>query len=273
VPVVLVDATLSPTSRRISAAGRLFYRSVYSNISKIMAISESDAERFRQTVPGHPSITISGDTRFDRVMERKRLSGEIGFSLPHDGRKIVICGSTWPRDESRLLPALSSLMSSRSDLYTIIAPHEPHPDRIAELTRWAETTGLSVGYASRGLSDPPPRVVLIDTVGVLAEAYRLGDVAYVGGSFSTGVHSVIEPAIEGLPVVFGPVHGNSFEAIRLQESGAGFAVENEDDIRDRLARLLDDDAARERAGDQARRYVESQLGATEKCVAAISEYL
>ena len=78
----------------------------------------------------------------------------------------------------------------------IIAPHDPLPERIDELSRWARSSDLSIGYVSKGVGDPPPRVLLVDTIGILAEVYRLGDAAYIGGAFSTGVHSVIEPAIE-----------------------------------------------------------------------------
>lgn len=273
IPVALIDATLSPSSRRNSASGRAFYRTVYSNINTILAISESDAARFRNTVPDHPSIAVTGDTRFDRVMERKLLKGEIGFDLPRTDRKILICGSTWPRDERHLLPALERLMAAHSDLTVILAPHEPLPERVAALTRWAEAAGHRVSRVSEGVGSDPARIVLLDTVGILAEVYRLGDAAYVGGAFSTGVHSVIEPAIEKMPVLFGPRHENSFEAIRLTEAGAGFAVSGQDDIYDTLERLLYDRPALAAAGEAAARYVQSQLGATEKCMAAIGGYL
>jgi 3-deoxy-D-manno-octulosonic-acid transferase len=273
IPVALIDATLSPSSSRNSRVGRSFYRSVYSNIQKILAISETDATRFREVVSDHPHISVTGDTRFDRVMERKLLKGEIGFDLPREGRKIIICGSTWPRDENHLLPALESLMQTHPDLTAVIAPHEPAPERVASLVRWAKQAGLSQTRVSKGIRGTPPRVVLLDTVGILAEVYRLGDVAYIGGSFSTGVHSVIEPAIEKMPVLFGPVHDNSFEALRLIECGAGFAVANGRDIRSHLEDLLYDKSALRRAGEAAARYVQSQLGATEKCMAAIEEYL
>jgi 3-deoxy-D-manno-octulosonic-acid transferase len=273
VPIALIDATLSPSSRRTTGTGRSFYRSIYESIGNILAISESDARRFRDAVPDHPSIAVTGDTRFDRVMERKQIAGYVGFDLLGEGRKIVVCGSTWPRDELRLLPALAHVMKSDPNVYAIVAPHEPHPERIAELTDWARSQGLTVGAVSGGLGDPPPRVTLIDSVGILAETYRMGDVAYIGGSFSTGVHSVIEPAIEGLPVLFGPVHDNSFEALRLIDAGAGVCVGTADDIRIHIERLLYDSDALSAAGDAARRYVESQLGATEKCVAALREYL
>jgi 3-deoxy-D-manno-octulosonic-acid transferase len=108
---------------------------------------------------------------------------------------------------------------------------------------------------------------------VLAEAYRAAHVAFVGGAFSTGVHSVIEPAIAGIPVVFGPRHDNSFEAQRLIELGGAFAVSNAAEARAVLDRLAGDRPAREAAGTAARAYVESQLGATEKCMAAITPWL
>ena len=101
----------------------------------------------------------------------------------------------------------------------------------------------------------------------------MGDIAFVGGGFSTGVHSVIEPAIEGMPVLFGPFHDNSFEALRLIDAGAAYSVESAADIRTTLEYLLTDQTARAAAGRAALAYVESQLGATEKCVAAIEQYL
>jgi 3-deoxy-D-manno-octulosonic-acid transferase len=189
------------------------------------------------------------------------------------GRSVVICGSTWPRDEARLLPALAEIMAADPNIFAVIAPHEPHAERVAALSSWAELSGFSVARASGVVAEPHPRVVLIDTVGILAESYRMGDVAFVGGGFSTGVHSVIEPAIEGLPVLFGPAHENSFEALCLRDAGAGFAVDRAADVRDTLNRLLTDKEVCNAAGDAARAYVESQLGATEKCVAAIEEYL
>ena len=115
--------------------------------------------------------------------------------------------------------------------------------------------------------------MIVDRVGVLAEAYRFADVVYVGGAFTTGVHSVIEPAIAGVPVVFGPRHDNSFEAVTLLARGAATTVSTEDECYAALRHWLTDDAARARAGVAAIAYVESQLGATEKCVAALLPYL
>jgi len=265
---VLIDATLSPTSKRLSGAGRFFYRSIYRSIDRILAISESDAARFAESVE-KSRVGVSGDTRFDRVMERWEQRTEIGFSLDGNG-PVIVAGSTWPADERVILSPLARLMKDNDSIRLILAPHEPLPGRVNDLVDWANTEGLSVSRASDGKAS---RVLIIDTIGILAEVYRLGDVAYIGGSFSTGVHSVIEPAIAGLPVVFGPVHENSFEALRLIEEGAGFVARNEREAGDHLSRLTADEAARRAAGENARAYVASQIGATEKCVAIIEEWL
>lgn len=272
VPMVLIDATLSPSSHRLSPAGRWFYRPLYEALDKILAISSDDAARFALSAPAHPCVRVAGDTRFDRVMERWNERGVTGFEIARDADTlVVIAGSTWPRDEAHLLPALARLLGERANVVAVLAPHEPEAERVEQLCAWARSAGLSVRRASA--PPGPARVVVIDSVGVLAEAYRMADLAYVGGSFSTGVHSVIEPAIAGLPVLFGPVHDNSHEALQLCARGGGFPVTDVGQIHARLAALLDHPEDRRRSGEAARAYVTSQLGATAKCVAEMEEFL
>ncbi|HEX5133587.1 MAG TPA: glycosyltransferase N-terminal domain-containing protein [Candidatus Krumholzibacteria bacterium] len=271
VPVVLIDATLSPSSGRLRAPAGWIYRDVYRRIARILAISPDDAARFARCAPEHEGIAVTGDTRFDRVMERWNQRAATAINLVDDGTPTLLAGSTWPADEVHLLPALRGLLDEHPGLRAVLVPHEPAPAHVASLLQWASDAGAS----ARRLSEPArgEHVVVVDSVGVLAEAYRLAHVAYVGGAFSTGVHSVIEPAIAGVPIVFGPRHDNSFEARRLVELGGGFPASDAAGIRAVFGRLLSDEAARRAAGDAARAYVESQLGATEKCMAAILPYL
>jgi 3-deoxy-D-manno-octulosonic-acid transferase len=273
VPMALIDATLSPSSHRLSPLGRGLYRDLYARIDRILAISEDDAARFVRSVPGHAAISVAGDTRFDRVMERWETRSRDALALPGDGRLTLIAGSTWPPDEARLLPAVARLLREREDLRFVVVPHEPLPAHVDALRRWAAGEAFSVRAAGEGPVPPATRVVVVDAVGVLAEAYAHAHVAYVGGAFSTGVHSVIEPAIAALPVVFGPRHDNSFEASQLVARGAAASIRDAGEAYTQLRRFLFDAAARERAGRAARAYVESQLGATEKCMAALSRWL
>lgn len=273
IPTVLIDATLSPSSKRLTGPGRAFYRSIYSALDHILAISTDDADRFQRTLPGHEHIAVTGDTRFDRVMERWQHRAGTGVDLGSGDGQVIIAGSTWPRDEAHLLGALRTVLSRDASRRLIIAPHEPSEEHLRPLEQWAGEAGLSCRRATQGPGGTGERVVIIDTVGILAEAYRLGNIAFIGGAFSTGVHSVIEPAIAGLPVLFGPLHDNSFEALQLIERGGGFAVASEDEITARIIALLDDPAALAGAGAAAREYVETQLGATEKCMEVIRQYL
>jgi 3-deoxy-D-manno-octulosonic-acid transferase len=271
IPILLIDATLSASSRRLSLAGRWLYRDVYRRIDRILAISDDDARRFAESVPGHGHIGVTGDTRFDRVMERWRARRGEGLDFLNDGAPTLIAGSTWPPDEARLLPAVARLLREHTALRFVVVPHEPTPEHADTLRRWAADAGFSAATVSAGAAGA--RVVIVDVVGILAEAYRAARVAYVGGGFTTGVHSVIEPAIAGIPVLFGPRHHNSFEALQLVARGGAVAIRTDDDTYAALTRYLTDDAAREAAGRAARAYVESQLGATEKCMAALVPYL
>src|SRR5690606_19402418 len=107
--------------------------------------------------------------------------------------------------------------------------------------------------------------VLVDRVGVLADLYALADAAYVGGGFGDrGLHSVIEPAALGVPVVFGPRHGNAREAGELAKHGGGFIVRDADELGAVLVRLLRDGTSRDEAGRRAAGYVTSRLGGAER---------
>jgi len=273
-PVVLVDATLSETSRRHSKPGRAFYSSVYEKLNKILAISEADADRFLACVPDHPRVAVLGDTRFDRVLERRRSSGE---TLLRKQGLMILAGSTWPKDEIHLLGALARIARDHPSVLVVLAPHEPAPERIEALLSWAREQGLSAatltGHRKQTPGETSHRVLIVDSVGMLAELYRFADAAYVGGSFSTGVHNVIEPAIMGIPVVFGPVHKNSFEALELLRREGAVAAENEERIWSALDGWVSDPDRRARVGANARGYVESQLGATERYVRELREYL
>ena len=276
-PTVLIDATLSETSKRNTALAKRFYRAVYSKLDKILAISDADRRRFLECVPDHPCVMAVGDTRFDRVMERKRDRKDTKPRIDKKGRLTLMAGSTWPKDEANILGPLARLAKADPGTLLVIAPHEPALERVEALLTWSRGHGLRAVRLSEQASGNPhdggEHVVIVDSVGVLAELYEDADIAYIGGSFSTGVHNVIEPAIMGIPVLFGPVHKNSFEALELLRYGAAIEVNTETETFDALAGLVKDHDKRTDMGRRARAYVESQLGATERCYEAIREYL
>lgn len=271
VPALLIDGTLSSGSLRFSRPGRAFYRPVYRALDAILAISKADAARFRSSCPDHPSITVTGDTRFDRVAQRKQRPLE--FPVSTGGKTVFIAGSIWPEDEARILPALGKIAGEHEELILVLAPHEPTPEHVRSLVEWARSRELSVELLGTLAEGTAARVIVVDTVGVLAELYRIADIAYVGGSFSSGVHNVIEPAIMGIPVLFGPAHSNSFEALELIDRGGAVAIASAEDAGREFGALVREPHARVTMGKKAAAYVDTQLGATERCWQALAPHL
>ena len=278
IPQILVSGTLSPGSKRLSRPARGFYAEVYSRLTAIAAISDEDRDRFlhRARAGGGPEIITAGDTRFDQVCRRIDTSTvTLPRPLLEDRRRFIIGGSTWPKDEEIVIPSFARLLAGRSDIGLVIAPHEPTPERLAEIEASLAAQGLGRILLSEieetGAIESP--VIIADGIGYLAELYRAGYIAYVGGSFTTGVHNVMEPAVLGLPVFFGPRIDNSYEARRLVSIGSGRIVERPEDFEMGAAALLDDPAQRDRLGRAGADFIRNHCGAAERCVDLIEKHV
>jgi 3-deoxy-D-manno-octulosonic-acid transferase len=146
----------------------------------------------------------------------------------------------------------------------LLVPHETGEQQLQTLTTAIRLPWLR--YTQAASSQPADaRVMILDTMGMLSQIYRYGQVAYVGGGFGAGVHNTLEPAAHGLPVIFGPRHHKFIETARLQQQGGGFALQRPQDFAPCLKRLLDDER-RQAAGRAARACVESLAGATDRIV-------
>lgn len=219
---------------------------------------------------GVERATVSGDTRFDRVAEIVRNSDVLPIAQGFRGSNTtLICGSTWPADEDLLNEAFRLLGKAPK---CIVAPHELSEQHLTAsaqtfpkpLARWSELEGTTESNIANVIGTEAQGTLLVDRMGLLARLYRYGDVAYVGGGFGEGIHSLLEPAAWGLPVIFGPRHQKFNEAKGLIASGGGFAVNDAQQLRDVLEALLNDPHHRQRAAEQAKRYVTEHCGATKR---------
>ena len=274
IPQYLISATIQPQTKRFtSLLGRSLYRSLYACLDGIFTVTEEDRQRFLVTNPEHPNIQVVGDTRFDSVLDRRRNLAPPQLPEGLAQKFVCIVGSSWPPDEECIFPALKDALGQYPDLALILAPHEPteahlaHPESFFQEFSMMRLTRLPENIS------PLPRILLVDTIGVLSSLYKVGTLAYIGGAFTTGVHNVMEPAVMGLPVLFGPIHYNSPEALDLLQRGFAFTVSEPQDFHRRLFYFLEHPNECKQLGQQARQLIESQAGAADRCFTLITHAL
>jgi 3-deoxy-D-manno-octulosonic-acid transferase len=272
--VAFVNAVLGATSSRLRGPARYLLGPAYRRLNAIGAVTARDAERFEMLGVSDDRVFVTGDARFDQVWQRVQSidRGAPLLSAVRDARGVLVAGSTWPADEGVLIPALLDVPAeSRPRL--VIAPHEPTPAHIAALSEKLGSRELSVallGDAEKG-GGTNSDVIIVDRVGVLADLYAAADIAYVGGGFGTnGLHSVIEPAALGVPVLYGPRHGNTAEAGDLAEARGGFVVADEGSLAAEIWGLMRDATVRRLAGTAAAGFVQSRLGGAHANAALLS---
>lgn len=279
----LISAALAPTSSRRRPLARALLHDAYQALDAVGAVDRADAEGLAQLGVPRDRITATGDTRHDsaasRVAAMDRNQPALR-ALRHAGTRapLLVAGSTWPADEGVLLPALASLQHHRP-VHLVIAPHEPGPAQLADLEQrlagqlpGAALVRLSVLehlWSGAGASPAPPdtpwTVCVVDRVGMLAELYSAATLAFVGGGFhAAGLHSVIEPAALGVPVLFGPAWRSSRDAGLLLERGGALSAADSGALAAAVHHLLEDDTARTAAGAAARAVVETGLGAADR---------
>ena len=267
IPTALVNGNFRPDSKRLKRAAIPFGRAVLPHLAAIYAVARDDAHRFRFLAGEEPKIVVSGDTRFDRVLQRaldgRRDQGALADTLA--GRPVAVAGSTWHADEKRFLPAFKTVLEQIPNAVLVVAPHEPKPDRLKQIAEEAAANGLTsttMTEVEEGIS--PANLLVVDRVGVLAGMYGLGSVAYVGGAFGTGVHSVIEPAVFSIPVMFGPRHLMSHEARDLIELGAAEQVSSPEQIAEVFLDALQNGETSRRRGEMAGTFVRQREGVSRR---------
>jgi 3-deoxy-D-manno-octulosonic-acid transferase len=276
VRLALLSATLTVRSARRSSLARALTREAYAAFDAVGAIDQADAERLVAIGVRAEAVTITGDTRYDQVWARAGAiaSRESMLAPFRSARPTLVAGSTWPADERELLPAWIAVRASVAGARLIIAPHEPTFSHLAPIERWARAHGLSLARTSDAAAARDADVVLVDGVGMLGDLYALATVAYVGGGFhDAGLHSVLEPASFGVPVLFGPRHESSRDAALLEACGGGAIATSGRALGERITEWLTNAQARTAAGASARTMVERGTGASARSVTLVERLL
>jgi 3-deoxy-D-manno-octulosonic-acid transferase len=273
VPTALVSAAGHRGSSTAQPLLRGFYRAVYGALDYLGAVSAIDAASLSPLVPRGPGVEVAGDTKFDAVIGRRDVTANPGLELNLTG-PVLVCGSTHPPDEERLLPILVGLFDTIDGLGVILAPHHVEENHLSDIEAAAVKLGLPEPRRLTTLNDAsePGCFVLVDTVGQLFELYALADVAYVGGGFhDKGLHNVLEPAAFGAALVYGPRISNSIEARELAARDVAQRVRDASELASTLEKLLDDREYRRGRGDAARAYCEGRSGATKRYLERLTD--
>lgn len=265
IPILIANATMRLRTKRRLPVVRGFHNCVYNEIDDILTVAASDVEAFRKFSLHHPTLQAIGDTRYDQVAGRSAEARKRHIIPPviTAGKRVIVIGSSWPEDEDVVIPACLRLQAEAGDVMVVVVPHEPTEEHIEGLER--DLAGKASSIRFSGLNEyAGENFVIVDSVGILLVLYAHAHIAYVGGSFRQGIHNVLEAAVFGIPVLFGPRHRNSHEPIMLVECGGGFVVEDTGETYRTLQNLLDDAGARRASGERAARFVQSHTGATDR---------
>lgn len=280
IPTVLIAGTLHQKSKKLHPIARSFFKQVHNKLTLHCVISESDAERFKQLCGDDSQVEVTGDTRFDTVYNRaitvkvdQSLLAQSSFRYP-----VIIAGSTYIEEEEILLQAYELLRCGETNglLHLIVVPHEPTVEHIQKFCSKLDLLGFSYILFSDLKSEMDlsgMEVIVIDTIGLLAELYKICDIAFVGGSFHGRVHNVMEPAAMAKPIVFGPRIENSYEAGLLKERHAAQQVYNASEMADIFRELICSSQLRQQMGEVAKAVIVENLGASQRSLDHLERFL
>lgn len=232
-----------------------YFRNILRQFDHFFAQNQATLDLLRSI--GIHAVTLTGDTRFDRVLENKRalVKNERILDFIGESKSVFIAGSSWPKDEE----LLSELIHSNRFEKYIIAPHNVEKAHVDGLIDRLKVRAAR--YSEEGAIHS--HVLVIDTIGQLASAYSYASIAYVGGGFSGNLHNILEPAVFGLPVIFGPKFSRFPEAQAFISEGIGFSVSTPSGLMETVDALIAD---LEAVSLKSTRFVEQNQGASEKVI-------
>jgi 3-deoxy-D-manno-octulosonic-acid transferase len=281
IKTAIVNGRLSQRSYPRYRLVRGFISRVLEDVDRFCVQSEEAARRFIDlgANPGH--ITVTGSLKFDSLdltspMVQARARDRVlrYFRIP-TSRPVIVAGSTMKGEEAMVLTAFRRVRNAVPNTLLILAPR--HVERAAEVAQQSRQEGFKVVRRSELPIDAEPRadIVILDTIGELATIYQLATVAFVGGSLvDTGGHNILEPAVFGKPILFGPHMSNFAEiANAFVTNAAGVQLRGDRELADTMVALMTDPVRRARLGAAARALVEANRGAKDKSIAVLTALL
>ena len=254
---ILISALFRDNQIYFTWYGAMFRRSLLA-FEHIFTQNESSKQLLNSI--GYHSVTVSGDTRYDRVCAQLKANNTLNFIEQFkNGHTCVVVGSSWPEDEALFVNYINNNL--HKPLKYIVAPHNIKKPQIHDFA-----SKLNIETLLYSEFDGKPletyQVLIIDTIGLLSKIYKYADIAYVGGAMgNTGLHNTLEPAVFGVPIIIGHNYEKFPEAKALIHNGGMFSVSNQKDFNTILDRLITETEYRKTSGQQNASFVKENSGA------------
>jgi len=260
---------------------RPFFKRVLADVDRFCMQSEESARRLIDLGADPQRVSVTGSLKFDSLQiptptaHGKPRERVLRYFRVSPSRIVIVAGSTMRTEEAAILGAFARIKSSSPGALLILAPRQP--ERFSEVEKLAKDAGFVVARRSNLAIDTDPRadVVVLDTFGELAQVYQLATAVFVGGSLADhGGHNILEPAVVGKPIVFGP-HMHNFKEIAATflANGAAVQVHSARELEEAVQALVGDPVRRAGLGAAARALVEANRGAKDKTLAVVAELL
>lgn len=260
IPTYIVSAIFRPNQVFFKWYG-VWYRKVLHCFTHLFVQNQVSLDLLSSI--GVKNVSLSGDTRFDRVADIAAKSKELPIvSSFAQGSKVIVAGSSWPKDED----ILCDYFNNHPEVKMILAPHEIHQahlDSIVSKLKRPYVFYKDTDEAAAAKAD----CLVINCFGLLSSIYKYGEVAYIGGGFGVGIHNTLEAAVYGMPVLFGPNYGRFQEAVDMVKRGGAFSIQSNGEYNELMDSLLAENSSLlKSASAQTADYVNENRGATERIV-------
>jgi len=269
---VLFAARFSNKSSKTFPLIKFFYRNIYNSFTAIYTITKKDRDQLKAIIgdADGPILRTLGNPRYDQVkLKSDKFTKERTKSVLQRPKRLVL-GSMHHEDEKRLNSSIFELLSDFPHLSLIWAPHSPSKKNILRIENYLTKNKITFKrLGGNNIEELSSRAIIIDSVGKLSQLYWHGQIAYIGGGFTSGVHNVMEPAIARLPVLFGPNYVNFHEAEELIVKGGGFSLETGEELYVQVARLLNDEQRFVSSSYSATNVVHDNLGSSTRIVRSL----
>ena len=265
IPFYYLSAIFRPSQYFFKPYGRWFARQLQS-CTRFFVQNEKSCQLLKEI--GIEKVTITGDTRFDRVYAISQQNEALDFMEEFKGNsKLLVVGSSWQPDETVVHQILAEI---KNDYKIVFAPHVISKEHVNAIKSQFSSEKIICFSERTGQNLAEYNLFIIDTIGLLSRIYKYADVAMVGGGFETGLHNTLEAAVFGIPVFFGPKYAKFNEAIELVRREGGFSVQNAEEMRQIMARFKAEPDFYQKTCRICSDFVKENLGACDKILAEVN---